>query len=85
MSVSQLMSLVDPNIPIDKLRTTERPYLDNLKNKIHQEGLQNPIVVLLRNGQPYRIWDGMHRLVVLDELKVNNIPVKYITDEDIRR
>lgn len=80
MSLQQLLLLVDRNVPLHKLRSMERPYLDNLKRQIQLNGLKNPIQILLRDGRPYKILDGMHRLAVLEELNIDNIPVKYVAD-----
>ena len=82
MKLSDLKGLVDKNVPIGKMIEQERNYLNNLKGRIEREGLQNPLTILVSGKEapykPYQIWDGMHRLIVLDELGYEEVPVRFI-------
>jgi len=81
MPLRDLIKLADPNVPLDALRSQERGYLNTLKSKIRREGLLRPIDVLVRDGKPVMVWDGMHRLAVLDELNWKTVPVRFVNNK----
>jgi len=69
--MDEALAAVDPNVPLDKMRAQERRYLDHLKSQIERDGLQNPIDI--RDG---KIYDGNHRVAVLDELGYDEVPIQ---------
>jgi len=83
MPIDEVIKLSDPNVSLEKLRANERPYLDNLKKQIQEQGLREPLEIESTAGseaesyQDEYISNGNHRLAVLQELGVKDIPVRY--------
>jgi len=76
VSRQELAQLADPNVPIARLRQEERAYLDNLKSQISEQGLQQPLEVQRMENGNYMVMEGSHRLAVLEELGINEVPIR---------
>jgi len=77
MKIKDLKKLADPNVPLSKTKVQEREYLDSLKTKIREEGLKRPIAIAKRErGDKAYIADGHHRLIALEELGYDEVPVE---------
>lgn len=68
------------NIPKEEFRKAEKPYLDHFRGRIEREGIQNPIEIK-HDHQGTRIWDGLHRLLVAEDLNLPSVPVVFHTPE----
>jgi hypothetical protein len=74
LPLEQVRPMLDPNVPLDKMRAQERRYLDGLKDKVATQGIQRPLRVVDFNGRPL-LEDGHHRFAVAEELGLKELPV----------
>jgi len=72
------ISQLETRISLDLIRKDEAAEIERLTEKIREEGLKEPITIMVREDGSRVVWDGMHRLIAAQTLGIKNIPVKYI-------
>ena len=72
------ISELETRIPLDLIRKDEPKTLARLTEKIKREGITEPITIRVREDGSRIVWDGIHRLIVAQDLGIKNVPVKYI-------
>lgn len=77
----QEISKYETRIPLDLIRKDEPETLARLTEEIKKEGIKEPIVIRVREDGSRIVWDGIHRLIVAQDLGIKNVPVKYIGEE----
>lgn len=75
MLISELEKLQDPNMPLDSLAAQDKEYINSLAGKISEDGLQEPITIIVGPTGKQMIWDGHHRLLALKMLGNTDAPV----------
>jgi len=80
MPIEKVKKLADPNVSMDKMRKQESYYIDKIKKLILSGNLDDPIEITVKDEKPYKIFDGMHRLVAYEELGYDKIPVKFVDE-----
>lgn len=75
------ISKYETRIPLDLIRRDEKVYLERLTREIEKEGLTEPITIRVREDGSRIVWDGIHRLIVAQNLGIKSVPVKFIGEE----
>ncbi|KKM91658.1 hypothetical protein LCGC14_1226350, partial [marine sediment metagenome] len=75
------VSKLETRIPLDLIRKDEAAGIARLTEEIQAEGIKEPIVIRIRDDGSQIVWDGMHRLIVAQDLGLENIPVRFIGGE----
>ncbi len=73
------ISKYETRIPLDLIRKDEPETLARLTEEIREKGITEPITIRVREDGSRIVWDGIHRLIVAQDLGIKNVPVKYIT------
>ena len=73
------ISKYETRIPLDLIRKDEPLSLERLTKEIKKEGIKEPITIRVREDGSRIVWDGLHRLIVAQNLGIENVPVKFIT------
>ena len=81
------ISKYETRIPLDLIRKDEKVYLERLTKEIEKEGITESITIRVREDGSRIVWDGMHRLIVAQNLGIKNVPVKFIGPavEEVRK
>jgi len=77
------VSKLETRIPIDLIRKDEPETIRRLTEEIQREGIKEPIVIRIREDGSQIVWDGIHRLIVAQDLGIKDIPVRFISDEGL--
>ena len=77
------VSKLETRIPLDLIRKDEVTEIARLTREIQAEGIKEPIVIRIRDDGTQIVWDGIHRLIVAQDLGLENIPVTFIGDEGV--
>ena len=77
------VSKLETRIPLDLIRKDEVTEIARLTEEIRAEGIKEPIVIRIRDDGTQIVWDGIHRLIVAQDLGLENIPVRFIGDEGV--
>ncbi len=77
------VSKLETRIPLDLIRKDEAETIARLTEDIRKEGIKEPIVIRIRDDGTRIVWDGIHRLIVAQDLGLENIPVRFIDDEGV--
>ena len=72
------ISTLETRIPLDLIRKDEPESLARLTEEIKREGITEPITIRVREDGSRIVWDGIHRLIVAQDLGLKNVPVQYI-------
>ena len=72
------VSKLETRIPIDLIRKDEVAEIGRLTKEIQDEGIKEPITIRVREDGSQIVWDGIHRLIVAQDLGLENVPVKFI-------
>ncbi|HUX48259.1 MAG TPA: ParB N-terminal domain-containing protein [Dehalococcoidia bacterium] len=72
------VSKLETRAPLDLIRKDESVKIERLTKEIQAEGITEPITIRVRGDGSQIVWDGLHRLIVAQDLGIENIPVKYI-------
>ncbi len=72
------VSELETRAPLDLIRKDEGAEIERLTREIQAEGITEPITIRVREDGSQIVWDGLHRLIVAQDLGLENIPVKYI-------
>ncbi|KKN33633.1 hypothetical protein LCGC14_0801710 [marine sediment metagenome] len=72
------ISKYETRIPLDLIRKDEPLSLERLTKEIKKEGIKEPITIRIREDGSRIVWDGLHRLIVAQDLGIKEIPVIYI-------
>ncbi len=75
---SEQVSELETRAPLDIIRKDEGAEIERLTKEIQEEGITEPITIRVREDGSQIVWDGLHRLIVAQDLGLENIPVKYI-------
>ncbi len=75
------ISKLETRIPLDLIRKDEPKSLAKLTEEIKETGITEPIVIRVREDGSRIVWDGIHRLIVAQDLGIENVPVKYIGEK----
>ncbi len=77
------VSKLETRIPIDLIRKDEAVEIARLTKEIQRDGITEPIVIRVREDGSQIVWDGIHRLIVAQDLGIKNIPVRFIDGEGL--
>jgi len=77
------VSQLETRIPIDLIRRDETVEIKRLTEEIRREGIKEPIVIRVREDGSQIVWDGIHRLIVAQDLGIKDIPVRFIGEEGL--
>lgn len=77
--INAVRKLVDPNVPLEKISKQEKKYISQLEDAI-LSNKTSPIEITVKNNKPYKIWDGMHRLIAYLNLGFKEVPVKFVDE-----
>ncbi len=72
------ISKYETRIPLDLIRKDEKVTLERLTEEIKRKGITEPITIRVREDGSRIVWDGIHRLIVAQDLGIRNVPVKFI-------
>ena len=72
------VSELETRAPLDLIRKDESAEIERLTKEIQAEGITEPITIRVREDGSQIVWDGLHRLIVAQDLGLENIPVRYI-------
>ena len=72
------ISKLETRIPLDIIRKDEAAEIERLTKEIQKEGIKEPITIRVREDGSRIVWDGMHRLIVAQNLGIKNVPVHFI-------
>ncbi len=75
------ISKYETRIPLDLIRKDEKETLARLTKEIEKDGITEPITIRVREDGSRIVWDGIHRLIVAQDLGIKNVPVKFIGEE----
>ncbi len=73
-----VISKYETRIPLALIRKDEKVYLERLTIEIEKEGITEPITIRVREDGSRIVWDGIHRLIVAQNLGMKSVPVKFI-------
>ena len=77
------VSKLETRIPIDLIRRDEAVEIKRLTEEIQREGITEPITIRIREDGSMIVWDGIHRLIVAQDLGIKDIPVRFIGEEGL--
>lgn len=77
------VSKLETRIPLELIRKDEAAEIERLTEEIRREGIKEPIVIRIREDGSQIVWDGIHRLIVAQDLGIKNIPVRFIGEEGL--
>jgi len=72
------VSKLETRIPLDLIRKDEVAEIERLTKEIQKEGIKEPIIIRVREDGSRIVWDGIHRLIVAQNLGIKNVPVQFI-------
>jgi len=72
------VSKLETRIPLDLIRKDEAAAIERLTGEIEKEGITEPITIRVREDGSRIVWDGIHRLIVAQNLGIENVPVRFI-------
>ncbi len=75
------ISKLETRIPLDLIRKDEKVFLERLTKEIEEKGITEPIIIRVREDGSRIVWDGIHRLIVAQDLGIENVPVRFIGKE----
>lgn len=75
------ISKLEVRIPLDLIRKDEPETLARLTEEIKKEGITEPITIRVREDGSMIVWDGIHRLIVAQNLGIKNVPVRFIGEK----
>lgn len=83
--IEEVRAISDPNIPLKRLEVEDAGRLSYLLDKIQREGLLEPLLILVKSDGSKILWDGHHRLIVLERLGWRKVPVTYQSEKSFLR
>ena len=72
------ISKYETRIPLDLIRKDEKVAIAKLTEDVKARGIVEPVVIRVREDGSTVLWDGMHRLIVAEDLGLKVVPVRYI-------
>ena len=83
LSLEEITKL-ETRIPLDLIRKDEPQTIERLTEQIKREGITEPITIRVRADGSRIVWDGIHRLIVAQDLGIKNVPVQFIGEKGER-
>jgi hypothetical protein len=80
VAIDALLEVADP-VKLENIRRWERDYTAEIGAKIENEGLREPLVLLVDRKGRVCLWDGHHRLVIGVDQEWEKAPVRIETTD----